>query len=190
MSRQPEWVCGLLEPDAYPHAVSDLRLIETHISWVFLTGEYAYKVKKPVNLGFVDFSTLERRKFFCEEELRLNQRTSKHLYLDIVSIGFIDGKPKVGLQPAADYAVRMRQFPVDARLDRRLEAGGVDAEDLQETALLLATFHSQLPPQTEADPTLAAKERASQRWTIFSTSRAITSARNRAGRSAPSKRGH
>jgi aminoglycoside phosphotransferase family enzyme/predicted kinase len=161
MSRQPEWVCGLLEPDAYPHAVSDLRLIETHISWVFLTGEYAYKVKKPVNLGFVDFSTLERRKFFCEEELRLNQRTSKHLYLDIVSIGFIDGKPKVGLQPAADYAVRMRQFPVDARLDRRLEAGGVDAEDLQETALLLATFHSQLPPQTEADPTLAA-ERASQ----------------------------
>ncbi len=88
-----------------------LRLIETHISWVFLTGEYAYKVKKPVDLGFVDFSTLERRKFFCEEELRLNQRTADHLYLDVVPIGFVNGKPKVGLQPAADYAVRMRQFP-------------------------------------------------------------------------------
>ena len=58
MSLQPEWICGLLEADAYPHAVSGLRLIETHISWVFLTGEYVYKVKKPVNLGFVDFSTL------------------------------------------------------------------------------------------------------------------------------------
>ena len=74
MNLQPEWVRGLLEPDAYPHIVSGLRLIETHISWVFLTGEYAYKVKKPVDLGFVDFSTPERRKFFCEEELRLNQR--------------------------------------------------------------------------------------------------------------------
>jgi aminoglycoside phosphotransferase family enzyme/predicted kinase len=161
MSHQPEWICGLLEPDAYPHAVSGLKLIETHISWVFLTGEYVYKVKKPVNLGFVDFSTLERRKFFCEEELRLNQRTSNHLYLDIVPIGFVNGKPKVGLQPAADYAVRMRQFPAEARLDRRLEAGGVEAEDLRKAALLLASFHSQLPPRAGADPALAA-ERASQ----------------------------
>ena len=158
MSLQPEWICGLLEADAYPHAVSGLRLVETHISWVFLTGDYAYKVKKPVNLGFVDFSTLERRKFFCEEELRLNQRTSSHLYLDIVTIGFVDGRPKIGVQPAADYAVRMRQFPADARLDRRLEAGLVDAEDMQKTASLLATFHSQLPPRTGVDPALAAKQ--------------------------------
>jgi aminoglycoside phosphotransferase family enzyme/predicted kinase len=161
MSHQPEWICGLLEADAYPHAVSGLRLIETHISWVFLTGEYAYKVKKPVDLGFVDFSTLERRKFFCEEELRLNQRTADHLYLDVVPIGFVNGKPKVGLQPAADYAVRMRQFPADARLDRRLEAGRVEAEDMRKTASLLASFHSQLPPRTGVDPDEAA-ERASQ----------------------------
>jgi hypothetical protein len=161
MSLQPEWICGLLEPDAYPHAVSGLRLIETHISWVFLTGEYAYKVKKPVDLGFVDFSTLERRKFFCEEELRLNQRIPNDLYLDIVPIGFVNGKPKVGLQPAADYAVRMRQFPADARLDRRLEAGWVEAEDMRKTASLLASFHSQLPPGTGVDPGQAA-ERVSQ----------------------------
>jgi len=158
MSLQPEWICGLLEPDAYPHAVSGLRLIETHISWVFLTGEYAYKVKKPVDLGFVDFSTLERRKFFCEEELRLNQRTSNDLYLDIVPIGFVNGKPKIGLQPAADYAVRMRQFPADARLDRRLEAGWVKADDMRKTASLLASFHSQLPPRTGIDPALAAEQ--------------------------------
>ena len=158
MSLQPEWICGLLEADAYPHAVSGLRLIETHISWVFLTGEYVYKVKKPVNLGFVDFSTLERRKFFCEEELRLNQRTSNHLYLDIVPIGFVDGKPKVGLQPAADYAVRMRQFPADARLDRRLAAGRVEAEDMRKTASLLASFHSQLPTRTGVDSDQAAEQ--------------------------------
>jgi len=158
MSLQPEWICGLLEPDAYPHAVSEVRLIETHISWVFLTGEYAYKVKKPVNLGFVDFSTLERRKFFCEEELRLNQRTSKHLYLDIVPIGFVNGKPKIGQQPASDYAVRMRQFPADARLDRRLEAGWVEAEDMRKTASLLALFHSKLPPRTGVDSALAAEQ--------------------------------
>ncbi len=155
---QPEWVIGLLEPDAYPHAVSEVQLIETHISWVFLTGEYVYKIKKPIDLGFVNFSTLARRKFFCEEELRLNQRTSSHLYLDIVTIGFVDGRPKIGVQPAADYAVRMRQFPADARLDRRLEAGLVDAEDMQKTASLLATFHSQLPPRTGVDPALAAKQ--------------------------------
>jgi len=157
MSLQPEWVCGLLEPDAYPHGVSGLRLVETHISWVFLTGEYVYKIKKPIDLGFVDFSTLQRRKFFCEEELRLNQRTSNNLYLDVVPIGLVDGKPRVGLQPAADYAVRMRQFPADARLDRRLEAGLVDAEDMRKTALLLASFHSRLPARTGVDPEQAAE---------------------------------
>jgi len=161
MSHQPEWICGLLEADAYPHAVSGLRLIETHISWVFLTGEYAYKVKKPVNLGFVDFSTLERRKFFCEEELRLNQRTSNDLYLDVVPICFVNGKPKIGLQPAADYAVRMRQFPAEARLDRRLEAGWVKAEDMRKTASLVASFHRAVPPRTGVEPALAA-ELASQ----------------------------
>jgi len=161
MSHQPEWVSGLLEPDAYPHAVSGLRLIETHISWVFLTGEYVYKIKKPVNLGFVDFSTLKRRKFFCEEELRLNRRTTNDLYLDIVPIGFVNGKPKVGLQPATDYAVRMRQFPADARLDRRLEAGRVEAGDMRQIASLLASFHGQLPARTGVNPALAAT-RASQ----------------------------
>ncbi len=158
---QPEWVIGLLEPDAYPHAVSEVHLIETHISWVFLTGEYVYKIKKPIDLGFVNFSTLARRKFFCEEELRLNQRTSNDLYLDIVPIAFVNGNPKVGQEPAAEYAVRMRQFPADARLDRRLEAGRVDAEDMRKTALLLATLHGQLPSKTGVDQDQAA-ERASQ----------------------------
>ena len=66
-------IAGLLRPEAYPHRVDRIELVETHISWVLLTGEFAYKVKKPVELPFLDFRELERRRFFCEEELRLNR---------------------------------------------------------------------------------------------------------------------
>ena len=83
----PNLIRGLLDPAAFPHAVRDLQIIETHISWVILTGEFVYKIKKPVSLGFLDFSTLERRKFFCDEEVRLNHRTAPELYLDVVPIG-------------------------------------------------------------------------------------------------------
>jgi len=151
------WVSGLLEPDAYPHTVGEIQLIETHISWVFLTGKYVYKVKKPVDLGFCDFSTLARRKFFCEEELRLNQRTSKDFYLGVVPIGLINGKPKIEQEPAVEYAVCMRQFPVGARLDRKLAAGLVKAGDLRRLAIRTASFHSQLTAATEIDPQRAAE---------------------------------
>src|SRR5215470_9847635 len=70
----------------YEHATAEITVLQTHISWVVLTGPYAYKIKKPVNLGFVDFSTLAKRHFFCQEELRLNRRLAPHLYLDVVPI--------------------------------------------------------------------------------------------------------
>ena len=73
---------ALREPDAYPHPCTAIRLIETHISWVFLTGEYAYKLKKPLDFGFLDFTTLARREFYCREELRCNRRFAPDLYLD------------------------------------------------------------------------------------------------------------
>ena len=78
---QPELISSLLKPDVYDHPVTDIELIETHISWVILTGAYAYKIKKPINLGFLDFSTLEKRLFCCNEELRLNSRLAgcRHL---------------------------------------------------------------------------------------------------------------
>ena len=151
------WVSGLLEPDAYPHAVGKIQLIETHISWVFLTGQYAYKIKKPVDLGFCDFSTLARRKFFCEEEMRLNQRTSNDFYLGVVPIGLINGNPKIGLEPAMEYAVRMRQFPADARLDRKLAADRLEADDLRRLATRLAAFHRQLPAASEINQEHAAE---------------------------------
>ena len=152
------WVSGLLDPDAYPHAVGKIQLIETHISWVFLTGKYAYKIKKPVDLGFCNFLTLARRRFFCEEEMRLNQRTSADFYLGIVPIGLSEGKPKIGLEPALEYAVRMRQFPSSARLDRRLAEGLVDADKMRRLAFRLASFHQKLPAAATTDPEQAAEK--------------------------------
>ncbi|MCA9422563.1 MAG: hypothetical protein KC592_16205, partial [Nitrospira sp.] len=77
---------SLLNPKCYSHPVSHVTMLETHISWVFLTGQFVYKVKKPVLFTFVDFSTLEKRRWFCEEEVRLNRRLAPQLYLGVVSI--------------------------------------------------------------------------------------------------------
>ena len=78
---------ALCDPEVYDHDVASVRVIETHISWVLLTGSYTYKIKKPARLPFVDFSTLRRRRTFCEEELRLNKRLAPDLYLDVVPTG-------------------------------------------------------------------------------------------------------
>ena len=101
----------LLQPGSFPHTCTDVELVETHISWVLLTGSLAYKIKKPVNLGFVDFTTLERRKHFCEEEIRLNRRLAPELHLDVVPFTRTFDKPQIdGEGPILEYAVRMRQF--------------------------------------------------------------------------------
>jgi hypothetical protein len=136
---------ALLDPRCYGAGVSSVRLVETHISWVFLTGRYAYKVKKPVKLPFVDFSTLALRKRFCDEELRVNRRLAPELYLGVVPIGGSAAAPRVGRKPAFEYAVKMREFPADARLDRQLAADGVPAAAFQEFGERLAEFHGSLP---------------------------------------------
>jgi aminoglycoside phosphotransferase family enzyme len=135
----------LARRDAFPHDVIDLEVLETHISWIILTGHYAYKIKKPVNLGFLDFSTLELRKYFCEEELRLNQRFAAQLYLDVVPVGGSPDQPVIGLEPAMDWAVRMRQFPADARLDRQLGQGLVSVADMQTLGVSIAQSHELAP---------------------------------------------
>jgi aminoglycoside phosphotransferase family enzyme len=85
-TKQSELVASLLKPQAYPHPVAHLELIETHISWVILTGTFAYKIKKSVKLEFLDFSSLRLRRHYCDEELRLNRRLAPQLYLDVVPI--------------------------------------------------------------------------------------------------------
>lgn len=138
-------ISSLLSAEIYPHPVNQLRLIETHISWVILTGPYAYKIKKPVNLGFLDFSSLEQRKLYCEEELRLNKRTAPSIYLGVVPITGSTTQPQLdGKGEAIEYAVKMRQFPQDAQLDHLLEQGGLKAAHMDAFARLVADFHQQV----------------------------------------------
>ena len=133
---------GLLSPSAYPHEVGEVELVETHISWVFLTGEYAYKIKKPVDFGFLDFTTLEKRRHYCEEEVRLNRSWAPDLYLDVVPITVVGGNPCIaGQGTPIEHAVRMRQFGYDMRLDRQLAIGELGAEDMLELATEIARQH-------------------------------------------------
>ena len=135
---------ALCNPERYSHDVDSVRVIETHISWVLLTGLYAYKVKKPVHLPFVDFTTLRRRRIFCEEELRLNQRLAPELYLSVIPIGGSTEEPLIEAEPAIEYAVKLREFPVGARLDERLAQGEVSLEDIRALAETIAVFHGSL----------------------------------------------
>jgi uncharacterized protein len=133
----------LLEPEAYPHPVHEVRLLETHISWVILTGEYAYKIKKPVNLGFVDFTTFERRLHFCEEELRLNRRLAPELYLGLCPIyGPRNQATFQGTGKPIDYAVQMRQFDQSALLTTVLERGDLRSAQIDQFAAAVARFHA------------------------------------------------
>ncbi len=119
--------------------------METHISWVILTGPYAYKIKKPVNLGFLDFSTLEKRHFYCREELRLNRRLAPRLYVDVIAITGEATRPLInGSGPALEYAVKMVQFPQEAQLDRLLERGGLNTRHIDELAQRVAAFHANI----------------------------------------------
>ena len=90
-------IAALQNPALYPHPVEQFQVIETHISWVLLTGPYAYKIKKPVNFGFLDFTTLADRQHFCAEELRLNQRLTQGLYLQVLAIGGSEQQPQLGV---------------------------------------------------------------------------------------------
>lgn len=134
---------GLRDPAAYPHPVGSVRLIETHISYVLLTGRFAYKLKKPVDFGFVDYTTLERRRHFCEEEVRLNRRLAPDLYLGVVPVTGDPARPRMGGEgEPLEYAVRMREFPQEAQLDRVLERGALGTDEVDELADTLARFHA------------------------------------------------
>jgi aminoglycoside phosphotransferase family enzyme/predicted kinase len=133
---------GELSPAAFPHAVTCMRVIETYISWVVLTGPFAYKIKKPVRYDFLDASTLERRRELCGEELRLNRRLAPDLYVDVLPLTRESGQLKVGGRgPAVEYAVRMREFDPSQDLATQLEAGRVWLSDMRSLAIKIAKFH-------------------------------------------------
>jgi len=132
-----------LRPDAYDHPVERVELVETHISWVLLTGSFAYKIKKPIDLGFVDFSTLELRRRYCHEEIRLNRRLAPDIYLEVNSItGSIDS-PRLSSNDdeAIEYAVKMIQFSRTNELDRLVERGELTRSHIESLARMISTFH-------------------------------------------------
>ncbi len=143
----PPVIQQMLSADFYPHSVTEpIELIQTHVSYVLLTGEYVYKLKKPVNFGFLDFSTLEKRKHFCYEELRLNQRGATELYLDVVPITQDDNRYLLsGTGEPVEFAVKMQQFPQDALLSAMYDRGELTEAHLEDLAKVLAAFHKEAP---------------------------------------------
>ena len=132
---------ALLNPAAYPDDGA-VEHVETHISHVYLTGTHAYKIKKPVALGFLDFSTLEKRREYCEEELRINRRLAPRVYLSVVPIAGTWDAPRVeGTGTPIEYAVKMRRFAQEDVLDRVADSRGLQPEHVDELARQVAQFH-------------------------------------------------
>lgn len=146
---QAELILGLETPEAFPHAPARIRHLQTHISHVFLTGEYAFKVKKPLKLDFLDFSTLEKRRLACEEELRINRRLAPDLYLAVVPITGSGRHPRVeGAGDPVEYAVKMREFHQEDLLERVLHRGAITSRMMDAVARQVAAFHCQSGPST------------------------------------------
>lgn len=138
-------ISNMLRPEVYDHPVNDIRLIETHISWVILTGKYAYKIKKPVDFGFLDFSTLEKRHYCCNQELRLNRRLAPEIYIGVVNVTGNADEPRIsGSGDAFEYAIKMTQFPQSAQLDNMLAAGKLKTEHMDAVARMTADFHQRI----------------------------------------------
>jgi len=138
----PEVVQALLEPRAYPDKPQRIELGQTQMSFVFIADDYVYKVKKPVDLGYLDYTTLERRQFFCHREIELNRRLCPDVYLSVVPITQEKGNIVIGGQgEAIEYAVKMRRLPQEAMMDVLLTNNQVSAEMVASVAKKLADFH-------------------------------------------------
>jgi len=138
----PSTVGALLKSQAYPHKPQKIELVQTQMSFILLTGEYVYKVKKPVNLGYLDYTTLEKRHFFCRQELELNRRLCPGAYLAVVPIVEEKGELRIeGRGKAMEYAVKMKQLPQDRMMDVLLPRGEVTLEMVARVAEKLVSFH-------------------------------------------------
>ncbi len=138
----PRMITDLLRPEAYPDRPERVDLIQTHISYILLTPTFAYKVKKPVNFGFLDFTTLEKRRFFCNEEVRLNSRLSPEMYLGVVEVVERDGAFLMeGRGRVVDYAVKMERLPQERMMDHLLKEGRVSEEAVRRVVRRMASFY-------------------------------------------------
>ena len=135
---------ALSTPKAYPHNPQEVELVQTQISLVFLAGDYVYKVKKPVDFGFLDFTTLDKRRFYCNQEVTLNRRLCPDAYLGVVAITQDGDNFSVeGSGTEVEYAVKMRLLPQQRMMDRLLQSDQVTPEMVERVAERLAEFHRQ-----------------------------------------------
>jgi len=143
-NKQSAISAAMQRPDFYPHPVSKIEKRETHISIVFLTGQYVYKIKKPVDLGFLDFTTLEKRRYFCQQEVDLNRRLAPDVYLGVIPITADKNCYLLaGPGEAVEYAVKMRQLPDDLSMRKLLRRGKVNEIQIRQLARTLAAFYRQ-----------------------------------------------
>ncbi len=144
IQQQTKLFQAMENPNFYPHPASRIEQRETHISKVFLTGDYVYKIKKPVNLEFLDYTTLEKRRDYCRQEVILNRRLTHNVYLDVVAITLKDGEYFMeGSGNPVEYAVKMRQLPDNRSMVNLLKKTKIDRKDIEDLALILSNFYSQ-----------------------------------------------
>ncbi|HIE14596.1 TPA: hypothetical protein EYP70_04930 [Candidatus Bathyarchaeota archaeon] len=129
-----------MKPEAYDEEPSRIELIQTHISFIFLTRKFVYKVKKAVNLGFLDFTTLEKRRFFCERELELNRRLCGDMYIEVVPINMSDVIKIKGRGKTVEYAVKMKRMPQERIMSRLLEENKADRNLIDRIAKVVSDF--------------------------------------------------
>jgi aminoglycoside phosphotransferase family enzyme len=142
MIDQKQIVDALMKPEAYDEDAGSIELVQTHISFVFLTENLVYKVKKAVNLGFLDFTTLEKRRFFCEREMELNRRLCRDMYLEVVPINKADSIKVKGEGKTVEYAVKMKRMPQEKMMSKLLEENKVDGRLVDRIAKIIVEFHS------------------------------------------------
>lgn len=149
----PQFIQALLDPAAYSHPAGDVRLVQTHISYVLLAGEFVYKFKKPVNFGFLDFSTLEKRKYCCEQELLLNRRLCPEIYLGLVRVTRLDGTCSLnGSGEVIEYGVRMARMPEERMMGRVIARGELGKAHLDALVSVLVPFYERADHGPAIDP--------------------------------------
>ncbi|MRR55067.1 MAG: kinase [Deltaproteobacteria bacterium] len=149
---EPRYLDALLDPAAYDEETASVALIQTHVSVLFLTDRFVYKIKKPVDFGFLNFLTLDRRRFYCEEEVRLNRRLCPGMYLGVVEVRESPaGVCLFGEGAVVDYAVKMKRLPAGRMLDQLLEQDAVGEDDMRGIARIIADFHLHAEQSKEID---------------------------------------
>ncbi len=149
----PSIIHDLKNPESLPDRTETVSVVQTHISIVFVADEWVYKIKKPVNFGFLDFSTLEKRKHYCHQEVRLNKRLAEDIYRDVLPVTF-DGKKftlKDGPGELVDYAVKMKRIPDEILMNSLFEKGKLTRENMKTVADILARFHFSALKNPEID---------------------------------------